>query len=284
MLPPVAERKSQICLLDSGDRSNLLRISLICDPPGVVEIPAALWPRVIVCFGRPIRLVCSHGDKSRSGLSIHGDIHIVPSGLPTRWESKEGSSGLVLRVSPELLARLTAEAGSDPNLLRLCDRIGIRDPQIEHMGWALLAEAEKGFPSGNLYLESMASSLAIQLLANHGSIPGRQTNPAGGLPAHKLKLVRAYIEDNLSQKLSLPSIAAVAGLSVTNLKALFRRSVGLPVHQYVIRRRVERAALLFREGHLPGSQIALESGFSHQSHMALHMRRILGVSPRQLAK
>jgi AraC family transcriptional regulator len=282
LLPPAAERKSQICLLDSGDRSNLLRISLISDPPGVVEIPAAMQPRVIVCFGRPVQLVCTHGDRSRSGLAIHGDIHIVPSGLPTRWESKEGVSGLVLRVASELLMRLAAD--SNPDLVRLCDRNGIRDPQIEHMGWALLTEAEKGFPSGNLYLESMATSLAIQLLANHSLVPGRQTISAGALPVHKLKLVRAYIEDNLSQKLSLRSIAEVAGLSVTNLKMLFRRSVGMPVHQYVIRRRVERAAQLLREGRLPGSQIALESGFSHQSHMALHMQRILGASPSQLAK
>jgi len=43
-----------------------------------------------------------------------------------------------------------------------------------------------------------------------------------------------------------------------------------------------RAAALLRENKLSISQIALETGFSHQSHLALHMRRVLGVSPKAL--
>jgi methylphosphotriester-DNA--protein-cysteine methyltransferase len=58
-----------------------------------------------------------------------------------------------------------------------------------------------------------------------------------------------------------------------------RKATGMPVHQYVIRRCVERAALLLREGKLPISQIAMELGFAHQSHLAMHMKRLLSVSP-----
>ena len=91
-----------------------------------------------------------------------------------------------------------------------------------------------------------------------------------------------YIEDNLSQDISLRDVAAVAGLSASHFKSLFRESVGLPVHQYLIRRRVERAKSLLGEGKMPISQIAFETGFAHQSHLARHMRRLLGVSPKAL--
>jgi AraC family transcriptional regulator len=92
----------------------------------------------------------------------------------------------------------------------------------------------------------------------------------------------AYIEEHLPERLPLNALADVMGLSPSQLKTLFRRSVGVPVHQYIIRQRVERAVLLLRENRLPLSQVALEAGFAHQSHLALHIRRLLGVTPRHL--
>lgn len=56
----------------------------------------------------------------------------------------------------------------------------------------------------------------------------------------------------------------------------------MPVHQYVVQRRVERARALLLQGALSASQGALESGFAHQSHMAHCMNRLLGVSPSEL--
>jgi AraC family transcriptional regulator len=74
----------------------------------------------------------------------------------------------------------------------------------------------------------------------------------------------------------------VAGLSVSHFKTVFRKSLGTPPHQYLIRRRVERAAMQLRRGRIPIEQIALENGFCHQSHLALHTRRVLGLTPQEL--
>ncbi len=104
-------------------------------------------------------------------------------------------------------------------------------------------------------------------------------DPQGGLSAWKLKLVISHIEDNLESELSLAEIAKVAGVSVSHLKTLFRRSTGTPVHQYILRRRVERAKLLLQDESLSIAQIAFATGFAHQSHLARHMRKILGVTP-----
>jgi AraC family transcriptional regulator len=102
------------------------------------------------------------------------------------------------------------------------------------------------------------------------------------MSTRKLKEVLCYIEGNLGQPLSLAEVASVAGISVSHFKTLFRESIGQPLHQYVIRRRVERAKDLIGEDKLSISQIAFETGFSHQSHLARHMRRVLGVSPKGL--
>lgn len=94
----------------------------------------------------------------------------------------------------------------------------------------------------------------------------------------------SFIEEHLDQPLSLAAIADVAGVSASHLKTLFRRSTGLPVHRYVVQRRVERARQLIVRGDLPASQVALAAGFAHQSHMARCLRRALGVTPSALAR
>jgi AraC family transcriptional regulator len=82
----------------------------------------------------------------------------------------------------------------------------------------------------------------------------------------------------------LVQLTAVAGVSPSYLKSLFRRSLGMPVHQYVIQRRVDRARALLSRGKLPPSQVAFEAGFAHQSHMARSMKRVLGVTPSEIVR
>ena len=102
------------------------------------------------------------------------------------------------------------------------------------------------------------------------------------MPGLRLKQVISYIEDNLGCDLSLPEIAAVAGMSASHCKNLFRDSMGRPIHRYVLERRVDRAQRLLRDGALSISEVALETGFAHPSHMAFHMRRAGGSSPKAL--
>jgi AraC family transcriptional regulator len=92
-----------------------------------------------------------------------------------------------------------------------------------------------------------------------------------------------YIEAHLDQDLTLSELATVAGFSVSHFKPLFKHAVGVPVHRYVVERRVELARRLLVTGRLTMAEIAVEAGFAHQSHMARCMRRVLGLSPSQIA-
>jgi AraC family transcriptional regulator len=60
--------------------------------------------------------------------------------------------------------------------------------------------------------------------------------------------------------------------------------MGLPVHRYVVERRVERARQLLLRGDRSMGDIAIEAGFTHQSHMARCLRRVLGIGSADVAK
>ena len=156
----------------------------------------------------------------------------------------------------------------------------LRDSRIEHIAWALEAEQQAGFPSGRLYVDSLGVALAVHLLRSH-SAPAEVRL---GLSKAQLRRLTDYVEDHLDQDLSLEKLALVAEVSASHLKTLFKRSMGLPVHAYVIQRRVERAKALLLSGRRSVGEVALEAGFAHQSHLARCMRRILGVTPMSLVR
>jgi AraC family transcriptional regulator len=91
-----------------------------------------------------------------------------------------------------------------------------------------------------------------------------------------------YIEDHLDAGPTLEQMAAVARLSPYHFARQFKRTTGLPPHQYVILRRVERAKqLLQRGGDLSLAELAARAGFCDQSQFSHHFKRLVGVTPGQ---
>jgi AraC family transcriptional regulator len=259
-----------------------LGVHLLSDPAGVSVSPAYRRTIVSIHVGTSVHIGCRRGGKYHCGLSVHGDIDIIPPGTTSRWELKKKDTALVLSVPQSLLSMTAHEYGIDPAGVEIVNRFQMRDPQIEHIGWALKMEMESGYRSGKLYFDCLGTAIAACLLDRHSSVSRTMRMYKEGMSGSRLRQVLSHIEDNLERELSLKEIAAVAGLSVSQCTTAFRKSVGMPIHQYVIRRRVDRAQTLLKEGKLSISQIAAEAGFAQQSHLAYHVRRLLGVSPLSL--
>jgi AraC family transcriptional regulator len=251
---------------------------------GVTTTEGLPYTLINMSLGASIEVSCSRDGRVRRGREVAGDLDILPAHTPCAWETSHGGLLLMMRVPDTLLRRVARELGMDPEHVEIADRFQMRDPQIEHIGWALKADLEAGSPGGRVYRDSLGTALAARLLQRHHrrSLPMRDVK--GGMSSARLKQLVAYIEDNLESDLSLAEIAAIAALSVSHLKTLFRQATGNSVHRYVLRRRVERAKVLLRDRSLTIAQVALATGFAHQSHMARHMRRILGVTPAVVRK
>jgi AraC family transcriptional regulator len=174
--------------------------------------------------------------------------------------------------------------GMGTHAAELAPSIHIRDPQIERIGWMMQSEAHDDYPGGRLFSDSLASALASRLLVLQVRRPQLHSKPTRALPAWRLRNVIDYIEAHLDEDLTLAELAKVAGFSLSHFKPLFRQSVGLPVHRFVLERRVARASERLLEGGKSMTEIALETGFTHASHMARCMRRVLGVTPAQIKR
>ena len=91
-----------------------------------------------------------------------------------------------------------------------------------------------------------------------------------------------YVEVYLDDDLSLTVLADIACLSPYHFSRSFKLALGIGPQRYVMQRRLERAKTLMRRTNQPLAWVALEAGFTDQSHLTSVFRRETGITPGQL--
>jgi AraC family transcriptional regulator len=226
--------------------------------------------------GTPVATSCRCGGLVSRRFEPPGDVDVIPAGFPSTWEDGGPTTFMDVNLNTSLVQAAADAMSVEPDRVSIEPQLALRDPQIAHLFWALKAELELDEPVGRLYADSLGIALAAHLLRRYAPVAPRCVM---SLSKRRLQRVVDYIHGHLAHDLSLPELADVASLSPSHFKAVFKESVGLPVHQYVIRSRVEYASDLISRGRLPLSEVALQAGFANQSHMARCMKRVTGVTP-----
>jgi AraC family transcriptional regulator len=250
------------------------------------EFSAAHTPgtHVLVLYVRPPERMDVRYEGVKRDMPPHaGSIAVVPAGSSVlcRWQGSP--DWLFIYLEPSLVARVAAESFEfDPTRTAVRPLDFLNVPELRSAILAVDAELRTGSFGGPLMVESLANVLAVHLIRH---ITGAHRLPAsadGVLPRRKLRTVIEYIMENLEGNPTLEQMAAVVHLSPYHFARQFKAAAGLPPHQYVISRRVERAQHLLRaDGELGLAHVALRVGFSDQSKFSLHFKRIVGVTPRQ---
>jgi AraC family transcriptional regulator len=146
---------------------------------------------------------------------------------------------------------------------------------------ALINEMSDGCPHGRFYGDSLVTTLCAHLLRNYTEKKQTIALSEGGLSRPKLKLALEYINDQLSSDLSLSDIAAELDISQYHFCRLFKQSMGISPHQYIIHQRIEHAQELLKKNSNRIADISIEVGFANQGHFTHHFRKITGMTPKQ---
>ena len=263
---------------DGGQgRVSLADLVTVPVPSGRIEPPVDdRYHTFDFHLGQPVQVTCRMDGLERHGLQIQGHCSIVPAGTMHRWMFDRPAGALLVRLSPAFVQETADAMNVKPQMAELSPRIQMRDAQIERIGWIMQAEDHEGYPSGRLFMDSLATALAARMIALQTRRDEPPPKPGRGLPPWRLRRVVEYVEANLERSLALAELADVAGFSLSHFKVLFKQATGMPVHRFVLERRVERARTLLLKGEKSMTEIAMECGFAHSSHMARCMRSVPG--------
>lgn len=188
---------------------------------------------------------------------------------------------LVVELCGSRLAPLSALEYEDVEGLALVSRFGIRDDHIAALISSMQAEVESGCPTGRLYAESLSLALASYLLGHYSAICHTSDDAAPKLSPDQFHQLRAYIDAHFSEDLSVPRLAKVVDLSPHYFSYVFKNTVGVTPHRYVLNKRIIETKNLLSAKQMPILDVALTVGFSSQSHLTDAFRRLTGTTPRQ---
>lgn len=112
---------------------------------------------------------------------------------------------------------------------------------------------------------------------------GATANRIGGVSAlepHRLRKVREFVEDRLSEDISVSQMAQTVQMDLTNFAKAFHSATGTSPYVYLTRRRMEYAkALLLSDKSV--TEVALTVNYANPSKFAAAFRRCIGQSPTQ---
>lgn len=201
---------------------------------------------------------------------VTGHSLIIPRGVSYWLADNQKSTAITLGIDSDLL----------DNSWELQSHVPIFDPLIYHIGLALKAELERNLQNSRLYAESAATFLATHLL-HHYAVP-KQSQPdyQNGLSKQNLQLVIDYIYAHLDGNIGLTDLAHLVQMSAYHFSRLFKQSTGYSPYQFVIKCRVQRAKELLLNSDLSINEITYQVGFSSQSHLTNHCKRLLGATPK----
>ena len=188
---------------------------------------------------------------------------------------------LYIRVDMPQLARLFPER-ADAGGMEVTPQYGIADPHVSCLAGCMYEEARMGNGGGSIYAESLSIALGHYLLHRY---PGRRSAERCGstsaLSSSMARRITEYIGARIGSDVRLTELADVAGLSPNHFLQIFKNTFGTTPHRYLLQQRIHAAQKLLSRRGCSISHIALDLGFSDQSHFTRTFRRLTGTTPKR---
>ena len=246
------------------------------------------------------------GDKHCIENVSLGDVAIVPAGTVHHASWQDKIEFILLSIKPNLTTDIAQTlpdshpsrsiydcAAGPPQANRapkIIPRFAVNDPLIYGVSWAIKTHIESDCstaqPSGRhfcySYVRTLFGTIFTHLLKRYAEPAVHISNSdVNTITKQRLQLALEYIEQNLSEKLTLDEIAQKINLNKYYLCRLFVKHLNISPRQYIIKQRVAKAEqLLKQEPSMQIVDIALVCGFASHSHFNRQFNKNIGMSPK----
>lgn len=214
-----------------------------------------------------------------------GSIIIIPPNDSVKVSINSSAEVISIYISKKLIDDVFIEFSSvSNNLFRLDWSLSIFDDFLEQTINSVKDILYVGGRFSSIEVQYIARVLVARVISKYSTLTSGDLNPDAGLSPRTIQKTFDYIEQNLHRRIVIDKLANIAGVGAAQFARLFKRTTNVTLHQYIIRRRVEKARDLLVETRMPIAEIAHECGFADQVHLTRFFGRIIGTSPASFRK
>jgi AraC-like DNA-binding protein len=217
-------------------------------------------------------------------FAYQGETHFAPAGavvIVNPGEVHTGSAGVdngwtyrVLYPDISLLQQAASEAFAGKLVMPYFPQAVIHDRRLAQQ----ILQLHQSLETSRSQLEKDTRWLGTltELIVRYAG--DRPIFKQIGKEYRSIERVKAYLESNYPENISLEQLAAIAHLSPFYLLRTFRDCVGMPPYEYLTQVRILQAKRLLSQGYAI-AQVAQQTGFADQSHLTRQFKRFVGVPP-----
>jgi AraC family transcriptional regulator len=210
------------------------------------------------------------------GMIAANRFRICPPGELGLW-SRLSSCDIVNVFIPIALVDQLAGLRDDAPGSSLAARLFVQDRTVLDLVQKMLDAQAMAGQLAQEACDGLITALVCYLLEHYTKPPDQRE--LSGLGGVRLRRVLRHIAQSAGESVPNAELAALCGLSAAHFSREFRRAVGMPPHQYLMKLRLERACQAVLSSGARIVDIAQECGFTDASHFSRAFARHYGMAP-----
>ena len=262
------------------EREGNFSVRRLVHDRGIVPIPRSLpGYRVAVSLGQNRAWLAVGKRVTAAGSFAPGTNVVGQPGDVFDGEMRDRVDMLLFLMEPRYVAAQFESLGMPGHRAELRDLPARPDPGLLNIGYRLADALRHGLSGDELYCEVLVEAMLTRIMIRHATVASGWMPYREILTPAKLRALIAFIDQNLSSPLRLSDLAAAAALSRAHLARSFRNATGIPLHRYVLYRRLEHARSLLSKAGARAQIVAALCGFADAPHLSKAYRKAYGITP-----
>lgn len=217
----------------------------------------------------------------KAPVGIHNTT-ILTRGESSRWYWANDIEVSHIYIPQNMMLEIAREAfDKDVEDFHMEHLPVVEDVTLANLLCAYEQECLRSDLGSEIYAKTLEIQICIHLIRGYISPSKYNEQALCSLTQPQRQRLQEFIDCNLASPLSIKDMASVVDLSPSYFVRIFGASYGVSPHKFLQARRLRKAEKLLSNDHIPLKAVAIECGFSDQSHMTRLFKEKLSLTPKQ---
>ncbi|WP_159804377.1 helix-turn-helix domain-containing protein [Litoreibacter roseus] len=233
----------------------------------------------------PIRLTIDQDGYRENVVFKRDDIALAKAGSVTGWRWRDHAKVIRILIDPEgLAAFMRRDLKIELQRSRFEGQTLVHEPDLRSAAERMRSALVSPDIGSDVVFEALARVFLVRLVQRAAVVLRTYDARLQDFDVRKYARLIAFVEKNMSAKITVQDLASEIAMSRTALARKFKLKTGKTPMQFVTELRLETAEQLLSDGDLSLAEVSVACGFADQAHFSRCFKKVRGFSPGAFRK